>query len=97
MACSKGRIFVKRVCFPFQGLLSFEEVVVLFVEEAETLMDPDQKALCGEVMEENYRTEASVGKSGLWLVPPFVLACSLIGHWSYWVIPPYAAAAGIST
>ncbi|XP_070795126.1 zinc finger protein 202-like [Pituophis catenifer annectens] len=46
-----------------QDLVSFEEVAVYFSEEEWSQLDPDQKALHGEVMLENSRNLASVGKN----------------------------------
>ncbi|XP_066471652.1 zinc finger and SCAN domain-containing protein 30-like [Tiliqua scincoides] len=43
---------------PDQGLVSFDKVAVHFTEEEWTLLDPDQKALHTEVMEENWRIVA---------------------------------------
>uniref|UniRef100_A0A8C6V9S6 Uncharacterized protein n=1 Tax=Naja naja TaxID=35670 RepID=A0A8C6V9S6_NAJNA len=51
--------------FIFQGLVSFEEVAVCFSKEEWTQLDPRQKALHGEVMRENLRNVASLGKA-LW-------------------------------
>uniref|UniRef100_A0A8C5RJ07 KRAB domain-containing protein n=1 Tax=Laticauda laticaudata TaxID=8630 RepID=A0A8C5RJ07_LATLA len=46
-------------------LVSFEEVAVCFSKEEWTQLNPHQKALHGEVMRENLRNVASLGKA-LW-------------------------------
>ncbi|XP_034260752.1 putative postmeiotic segregation increased 2-like protein 3 [Pantherophis guttatus] len=48
-----------------ESLVSFEEVAVSFSEEEWSQLDPDQKALHSEVMLENHRNVASLGKSSL--------------------------------
>uniref|UniRef100_A0A8C5SG34 KRAB domain-containing protein n=1 Tax=Laticauda laticaudata TaxID=8630 RepID=A0A8C5SG34_LATLA len=48
--------------FIFQSLVSFEEVAVCFSKEEWTQLNPHQKALHGEVMRENLRNVAFLGK-----------------------------------
>uniref|UniRef100_A0A8C5RWF6 KRAB domain-containing protein n=1 Tax=Laticauda laticaudata TaxID=8630 RepID=A0A8C5RWF6_LATLA len=45
-----------------EGIVPFEEVALYFSDEEWSQLDPHQKALHREVMLENYRNAASLGK-----------------------------------
>lgn len=61
--------FGNTLCFVFQLPVTFEDLAVSFTKKEWGLLDPAQKSLYWQVMEENYETISSVGKESTF---PFI-------------------------